>query len=122
MTQSFLKLLGWGTQDTWRFRGIFISRVISRVTILINHIRGLISLLITTPEPPSRSCCYLGHREAPKFSALTPNCHQILLVPTGPKVVPFWGSYLEFYKVIPKRNYFGVISHANNIPLPEFGL
>ena len=25
----------------------------------------------------------------------------------GPKVVPFWGSYLEFYKVIPKRNYFG---------------
>ena len=28
-------------------------------------------------------------------------------VPIGPKVVPFWGSYLEFYKVIPKRNYFG---------------
>ena len=25
----------------------------------------------------------------------------------GPKVVPFGGSYLEFYKVIPKRNYFG---------------
>ena len=22
-------------------------------------------------------------------------------------VVPFWGSYLEFYKVIPKRKYFG---------------
>ena len=36
------------------------SRVISRVTILITHIRGigrvtiLITLLITTPEPPSR--------------------------------------------------------------------
>ena len=29
------------------------------------------------------------------------------LLPIGPKVVPFWGSYLEFYKVIPKRNYFG---------------
>ena len=29
-----------------------ISRVISRVTILISHIRGLITLLITTPEPP----------------------------------------------------------------------
>ena len=25
----------------------------------------------------------------------------------GPKVVPFWASYLEFYKVLPKRNYFG---------------
>ena len=28
--------------------------VISRVTILITHIRGPITLLITTPEPPSR--------------------------------------------------------------------
>ena len=28
-------------------------------------------------------------------------------IPKGPKVVPFGGSYLEFYKVIPKRNYFG---------------
>ena len=27
-------------------------------------------------------------------------------LPIGPKVVPFWGSYSEFYKVIPKRNYF----------------
>ena len=25
----------------------------------------------------------------------------------GPIVVPFGGSYLEFYKVIPKRNYYG---------------
>ena len=31
-----------------------VSRVISRVTILITHIKGLITLLITTPEPPSR--------------------------------------------------------------------
>ena len=30
-----------------------ISRVITRVTILITLIRGLISPLITTPEPPS---------------------------------------------------------------------
>ena len=30
-----------------------------------------------------------------------------VFLPIGPKVVPFWGSYLEFYKVIPKRNYFG---------------
>ena len=38
---------------------VVISRVISRVTILITHIRGLIIILtplITTPEPPSRAC------------------------------------------------------------------
>ena len=28
-------------------------------------------------------------------------------LPIGPKVVPFWGSYLEPYKVIPKRSYYG---------------
>ena len=28
-------------------------------------------------------------------------------IPKGPKVVRFGGSYVEFYKVIPKRNYFG---------------
>ena len=28
-------------------------------------------------------------------------------LPIGPKVVPFGGSYLEFYKVIPTGNYFG---------------
>ena len=28
-------------------------------------------------------------------------------IPIGPIVVPFWGSYIEYYKVIPKRNYFG---------------
>ena len=28
-------------------------------------------------------------------------------LPKGPIVVPSWGSYLEFYKVIPKRNYYG---------------
>ena len=33
---------------------VVISRVISRATILITHIRGLITLLIPTPEPPSR--------------------------------------------------------------------
>ena len=33
---------------------VVIRRVISKVTILITHTRGLITLLITTPEPPSR--------------------------------------------------------------------
>ena len=28
-------------------------------------------------------------------------------LPRGPIVVPFGGSYIEFYKVIPKRNDFG---------------
>ena len=36
---------------------VVISRVITRVTILITLIRGPISLLITTPEPPSIVCC-----------------------------------------------------------------
>ena len=29
-------------------------------------------------------------------------------LPIGPKVVPFWGSYLEFYKGIPKGTTLGV--------------
>ena len=33
---------------------VVISGVISRVTILRTHLRGLITLLITTHEPPSR--------------------------------------------------------------------
>ena len=33
-------------------------------------------------------------------------------LPKGPKVVPFRGSYLEFYKVIPRRNYFGAYGQA----------
>ena len=28
-------------------------------------------------------------------------------LPRGSKVVPFWGSYIESYKVLPKRNYYG---------------
>ena len=32
---------------------VVINKVISRITILITHIRGLITLLITTHEPPS---------------------------------------------------------------------
>ena len=41
-----------------------ISRAISRVTILITHIRGLVTPLITTHEPPSRVLGFsLGVRE-----------------------------------------------------------
>ena len=42
---SFSMLLG----GSW----VVISRVISRVTILITHIKGLITPLITTHDPPS---------------------------------------------------------------------
>ena len=34
---------------------LVISRAIIGVTVLITHIRGLITLLITTHEPPSRA-------------------------------------------------------------------
>ena len=40
-----------------------------------------------------------------------------LHVPIGPKVVPFWGSYSEFYKVIPRRNYFGAYEYTNIVDL-----
>ena len=32
-------------------------------------------------------------------------------LPRGSIVVPFWGSYLEFYKVFPKRNYHGAYGY-----------
>ena len=35
------------------------------------------------------------------FSPKPLNC--IINFPIGPKVVPFWGPYLEFYKVIPQN-------------------
>ena len=37
---------------------VVLSGVISTVTIVITHIRGLITPLITTHEPPSRGCVY----------------------------------------------------------------
>ena len=39
---------------------VVISGVISRVTIIITHIRGLITLLITTHEPPSTEVLHGG--------------------------------------------------------------
>ena len=46
-----------GRLRLWLLGGswVVISRVISRVTILITHIRGLIAPLIATPEPPSKA-------------------------------------------------------------------
>ena len=42
-----------GLQSLLGGSGAVISRVISRVAILMTQIRGLITLLITTHEPPS---------------------------------------------------------------------
>ena len=35
---------------------VVINEVIIRVTILLTHVRGLITPLVTTHEPPSRCC------------------------------------------------------------------
>ena len=43
----------WGNQWGLGFR-VVVSGVISRVTILMAHVRGLITPLITSLEPPSR--------------------------------------------------------------------
>ena len=46
------------------------------------------------------------------------NVIAVCLLPKGPKVVPFGGSYLEYYKVIPKRtkrNYFGAFGKSRRI-------
>ena len=47
-------------------------------------------------------------------------CHTLYYLPIGPKVVPFWGSYLEFYKVIPKRNYFGAYGYYLRAAVEKF--
>ena len=49
---------------------VVISRVISRVTILITHIRGLITPPITTPEPPSKPAHELHNFTCTKRSLL----------------------------------------------------
>ena len=47
-------------QSTWRFMGSY-KRVISRVTIVLTHIRGPITPLITTHEPPSNDRKLVHH-------------------------------------------------------------
>ena len=36
----------------------------------------------------------------------------VIEIPIGSILVPFWGSYLESYKVIPKRNYYGAYGYS----------
>ena len=49
---------------------VVTSRVIIRVTILITHIRGLITRLITTPEPPSNSAIKVLRRLVGVYSGI----------------------------------------------------
>ena len=56
----------------------------------------------------------------PLFRRSTAGCRDLGFrrsLPRGPKVVPFGGSYVESYKVNPKRHYFG----ASKIPNPKPG-
>ena len=74
---SILGLLG----GSW----VVISRVISGVTILITHIRGLITLLITTHEPPSRPSNYpLIYAKFPQLRAI----RTLLKGPLGSWLIP----------------------------------
>ena len=40
----------------------------------------------------------------------------------GPKLAPFWGSYLEIYKIIPKRNYFDLGPMGMDLGLRGLGV
>ena len=50
---GYLEASGW-RWSTWRFMGSYKWGYISRVTIVMTHIRGLITPLVTTHEPLSR--------------------------------------------------------------------
>ena len=66
----------------------------------------------------AESAYFAGSRtimEASDRQTTTPNESylRMLALPRGPKVVPSWGSYIESYKVTPKRNYFGPLGIMN---------
>ena len=62
---------------------VVISRVISRVTILLTHIRGLITPLITTREPPSVPVFF-------SYDVCSMNQYKV----TALETVSDWGSWL----------------------------
>ena len=49
---------------------VVISRVISRITIVITHIKGLVTPLITTHEPPSEASRESGTRNVKRRKLL----------------------------------------------------
>ena len=60
-------------------------------------------------------CKRISAKSSSEFRILV-NLHSFGLwaatLPKGPKVVPFWGSYLEFYKVLPKGTTLGPMGKA----------
>ena len=94
---------------------VVISRVISRVTILVTHIRGLITPLITTPEPPSKLLLWMtshyrkparGSSEVSAFWNVlrAKGCPSVRSTPTAPArmcknpmhLLPLCDTYLCF--------------------------
>ena len=63
----------------------------------------------SSPEPLESTLEFPDPRRSPNLGPYTTKG----TLPKGPKVVPFGGSYLEFYKVLPKRNYFGAFGYRN---------
>ena len=68
----------------------------------------------STPSPPGKPNVPLkSSRLREKGSGRVAGLIAVLVLgefhalPMGPIVVPFLGSYVESYKVIPKRNYYG---------------
>ena len=69
---------------------VVTSRVISRVSILITHIRGLITLLITTHEPPSnKPCCKFWRLGAVTLELTSSSSIGALMIGRG-----FWGPII----------------------------
>ena len=60
---------------------VVISRGISRVTILITHIKGLLTPLITTHEPPSRQPMERTRRRTVTATAIAEAAPGLLRVP-----------------------------------------
>ena len=65
-----------------------------------------------------KGCCmgygaYWGEHLRFEFRVKNADITGYQTLPIGPKVVSFGGSHLEFYMVIPKRNYFGAYGYSH---------
>ena len=82
---------------------IFLCYLFARSPVWSSTVKG-------QPSPPGESY-RLG--QLPSFPV---GGFQRLLnraIPIGSIVVPFWGSYLESYKVFPRRNYYGAYGYPD---------
>ena len=87
---TFQVLVGHDTHRAWSsclLGGSWgvISRDISRITMLMTHIRGLITLLISTHEPPSRREVFQTRERDAQNRPTFPDSHpQIVRAGTKP--------------------------------------